>query len=160
MRYEKTFPTRQPKERLRALAERFARLNFRIEEHNDHLLRLSGPGMWSTKQDPLTAIRRAEVRTEGAAIYVDLRMVNVTRIFVRILCWVFIPLILVFGVTPFVLSEASLGPARATSYWLTVGLSIGGNLLLWMILLPFIGRVFRRRVIGAVETLFANLEKL
>jgi hypothetical protein len=160
MRYEKTFPTRRPKELLKALAERFAGLSFRIEERNDHLLRIAGPGCSSSKQNPLLSIARGELRSEGAGVHVVLELVEVSRLLVRILLAVFLPLIALFVVVPIIAGFTGSVPPRSASYWLATTVAIGGNILMWAILMPFIGRVFRRRSVNAVETLFANLEKL
>ena len=159
MDYENTFSCGSPKRALRMLAERLVGMNFRIEDQNDHLLRVVGPGMNSMRGNPLLNITRAEIRVESDGLYMAARMGEVTRLFVRVLAWVFASLVIVFSVLPILVSARSFPNSWIWHYFAGVTGALAVNLLVWLVLLPIIARAQRRKTIGAVENLFGSLEK-
>ena len=98
-------------------------------------------------------IDRTELRAEGDGVRVELEIAAIQPLFKRRLLSGFSILMVSAFVLPLVLSSGDVVLVPRPGYWLAMSLAIGGNVLIWLLLLPFIGRLFGRRVIRAFEAL-------
>lgn len=134
---------------------------FRLERRTENEAELTGPGMTSTKQDPLLGASRVRLQTRDGRLKVNAELGGVQTMR-RFLTW--FPLILgaTLGLTFSVVGGLVLGqqdgPAPALPWrWLLFGF---GTALLpvspWLILSPLMIRWITRRTKNAIETLAHN----
>jgi len=160
--YEVTAKGSQTDERILANAiTTLMHHGFRLERRTDNEAELTGPGLTSTKQDPLLGASRVRLQSRDCRLRVNAELGGVQTMR-RFLIW--FPLILgltlglVFSVVGGLVLGQQDGPAPAFPWrWLWFGF---GTALLpvspWLILSPLMIRWIARRTKNAIETLAHN----
>jgi hypothetical protein len=152
MEYSKTVPfTGRAARALDVARSTFVGQGFQIITSTDNELRVSGPGINSTRENPLRGVSDASIIVRASAIEVKANLGGVQKMktFLR-----FFPLgmallfLIVFGVLAVVMPQFRqwwifLIPVLALSPWLFLG--------------PVIGRSIEKKTTQAVDTLLSNM---
>jgi hypothetical protein len=121
---------------------------FRIVTQNRDLVELAGPGMTSSRQNPLVGASKVVVRGLGREVTIEADFAAIRRL-IRILAVVIFGMAILFcvlfgfvvpfehPVLRFILPVLPLAP--------------------WLFLLPWMGRIFRRRTARAFDTLLESV---
>jgi hypothetical protein len=124
---------------------------FEIVASNDHELRVTGPGITNTKENPLRGVSEASMIVSARAIEIQARLGG-TRLLKRLL-WI-LPLglallfLIAFGVTAWIVPDF-----RRAWIFLIPALALAP----WLILSPLMIRKIENRTIQAVDTLLNNM---
>lgn len=150
MKYQRNFDVSRPREALVRVADELRRRGFTADTENEMFCRLSGPPFRSTKQDPVKGISTIELRADAAGLELSANIDRVVKLFLKVLGIVFLALVLIFGAVSAVIEMPQQQLGYFNLAWL---LAIGGNVLMWMLLMPFIGWIHRRKAVRALEDL-------
>jgi hypothetical protein len=142
-----------------------ASVGFRIQEKSDELLDCTGPGLRSTRQNPLLGASRIVLRVANGHLTLDAELEGVyfMQRFVR---WFPIALGLGLGVVLGIVQGIVLGRQAGIDFgvpwapgWKWMALTIAGCLIPvspWLVLSPMIARSLERRTRSALDTLLVN----
>lgn len=152
MEYSKTVPfTGRASRALDVARSTFIGQGFQITASSDNELRVTGPGINSTRENPLKGVSEASIIVRNAAIEIKATLGGAQKLktFVRIFPLAMeIFFLLIFGVLALVLPRFRqwwifLIPLLALSPWLFLG--------------PVIARSIERKSTQAVDTLLSNM---
>lgn len=130
-----------------------AAIGFRITNRTPDAMHFEGPGMHSSRQNPLLGATRIHLRCSGRELELDADLGGVQRL-ARFVVWFPVLLPLALGVLFFAVFSAQFGPGP----WMWgVGLATGGNAALWFVLGPWMAHRLRIRTLQALEILLDNL---
>ncbi|MGB0578210.1 MAG: hypothetical protein ACPGVU_00785 [Limisphaerales bacterium] len=141
MSYRKTFHVGDSKSALVEVTSKLKEAGFRCQESNEYYSKMLGPQKLSTKRNPLSIISNIEVRVTDQSLRVTAQMDRGLKLFLIILGSIFAAL---FCTSPFVPNNGM---------WMI----LGGNLALWMLLLPIINLAFKAKGSRALEQVFQGL---
>jgi len=146
MEYIKTMPFEGDGESAIKIARSiFANNNFIIESLSNLEIVAKGPGMQSTKQNPLLGASRVRIAIESSFITLSAELGGVK--WMRNFLFVFPPsLALLLSITFFILPIASFA---AFIPWLAV--------LPWVFLSPLVARWIKKRTLSALDTMLHNM---
>jgi hypothetical protein len=157
MEYSKTVPfTGKAAKALEVARSTFLPQGFQLVASTDYELRVTGPGINSTKENPLKGITEASIiiRPSASAIEMTATLGGVEKMKKFL---TFFPLgmallfIIVFGVLAMVLPDF-----RRPSLFLIPLLALSP----WLFLSPWMSRMIARRTVQAIDTLLNNMVML
>ena len=150
--YLKTVPFPGSAKRALAVAQStLVALNFQITASSDYELQVTGPGINSTRENPLKAMTKGSFVVRNAAIEVKAvlggaeRMIRFLRIFPLMMAIFFM---IVWGVLAFFLPIFRL--------WWVFAIPLVA-LSPWLFLTPMIGRSIQSRTKDAIDSLVSNM---
>lgn len=143
MEYRKTVEVSESKESLARMVDALKPLGFSIVDDDGLILRVRGPGKRSTKRNPLFGIGELELESIGKRLEVRARVDQVGKLWITILAGVFLPMLLVVSLIPLFVRQEGVQMAGLMAVW--------GNILIWILILPFIIRAQKRRAIRGLE---------
>jgi len=146
--YRKTFDISNSKETLTQMVEMLSPLGFHIADNDGFIVRVRGPGKRSTKRNPLFGIGLLELESSGQSIDVRATIDQVGKLWITILASVFLPMLLVVSLIPIFVREQGVKSVGLLAIW--------GNILVWILILPFIIRLQKRRAIRALEKMILD----
>ena len=150
--YSKNVPFPGSAKRALAVAQSaLIALNFQITASSDHELRVTGPGINSTRENPLKAMTEGSFVVRNSAIEVKTvlggaeKMIRFLRVFPLLMAIFFLVLwgALAFFIPIFRIWWVFLLPLLALSPWL--------------FLTPIIGRSIQKRTKDAIDSLVSNM---
>ena len=128
-------------------------IGFRLTERTADSLELVGPGMNSTKQNPLVGASRIHVRGGSGKLDLDADLGGVAWLSRFVLVF---PMGLVLGLG--VVFTVVFGVLFGLGMWLAaVWGALGANAVMWLLLGPWMARRIRARTERALDSLLANL---
>jgi hypothetical protein len=152
MEYEKTVHVSgDVAEAVKTVVQTLARHGFRITRKRDTSAELDGPGMNSSKENPLVGASKVHVKGRSGRLTVEAEFGAVRRL-IRALGWMFIVMAVLF----FVLFGFVL-PVEGLVLRFVVPVA---SIAPWVILLPLMGRYFRSRCARALDVLVENAATL
>lgn len=145
MDYRNTIDVGNPKDALGKLVPILKGYGFEVAAEDSLSVRVNGPGIRSTKRNPLFGIGSLELELNGRSVDVRARIDQVAQLWLTILGLIFVPLLILAVLIPFSVQK------NGAEY---IGvLVLPGNMAMWAVLLPFIIRLQKRRVIRALENM-------
>jgi hypothetical protein len=155
MEYSKTVPfTGRASKALEVARSTFLPQGFQVVASNDYELRVTGPGINSTRENPLKGISAASIITGPSAIEMKATLGGVEKMKKFL---IFFPLgmavlfLIVFGVL-----ALTLPAFRHPWIFLIPILALSP----WLFLAPLMSRMIGRRTIEAIDTLLNNMVML
>ncbi|MDT5059583.1 MAG: hypothetical protein QOH63_42 [Acidobacteriota bacterium] len=155
MEYSKTVPfTGSASNALKVAKSTFLPQGFQLVASTEHELRVTGPGINSTRENPLKGISEASIIIRSSAIEIKAALGGVEKMkkFVT-----FFPLgmgllfLIVFGVLALTL------PDLRRPWFFLIPIVV---LLPWLFLAPLMSRMIGRRTMQAIDTLLNNMVML
>lgn len=127
-------------------------LGFRVTDRASGYLELQGPGMNSTSQSPLVGASRIDLRAGGGELSLRAELGGVRKM-ARFVVW--FPL----GLCALVAAALgavfwSFGDERAALPG--IALAVGANVVLWLVLGPWMARWIHRRTARSLDALLRN----
>lgn len=152
MEYSKTVPfTGRGAKALDVARSTFIGQGFQIVANSDDELRVTGPGINSTRENPLKGVSEASIIIRSAAIEVKARLggAQKMKMFLHLFpLGMFLVFMIIFGIT------AWRVPAfRQIWIFLIPALALSP----WIVLAPLISRSMEKRTTQAVDTLLSNM---
>ena len=152
MEYSKTIPfTGHGAKALDVARSTFMGQGFQIVASTDHELRVTGPGINSTRENPLKGVSEATIIIRSAAIEVKALLGGAQKLktFLRLFpLGMALFFLIFFGVLAWILPEF-----RRWWIFLIPVLALSP----WLFLAPMIGRMMEKRTTQAVDTLLSNM---
>jgi hypothetical protein len=155
MEYSKTVPfTGKASKALEVARSTFLPQGFQIVANTDYELRVTGPGINSTRENPLKGISEASIIARSSAIEIKATLGGVEKM-KRFLT--FFPLgmallfLIVFGILAW-----KLPALRHPMFFLTPALALSP----WIFLAPLMSRQIGKRTMQAIDTLLNNMVML
>ncbi|HYJ46829.1 MAG TPA: hypothetical protein VEV81_09465 [Pyrinomonadaceae bacterium] len=155
MEYARTIPfTGRSAKALQVAMSTFIPLGFQITASTDHELRVTGPGITSTRESPLKGISEAAIVVRSSAIEMKAELGGVRKLKTFL---TFFPLgmallfLIIFGVL-----ALSLPNFRRWWIFLIPLLALSP----WIFLAPMMSRQIERRTAQAIDTLLSNMAML
>jgi hypothetical protein len=152
MEYSKTVPfTGNGTRALEVARSTFMGQGFQIAANSDYELRVTGPGMNSTRENPLKGVSEASIIIRSAAIEIKATLGGAQKMktFLRFFpLGMFLFFLIVFGVL-----ALSLPDFRRPWIFLIPVLALSP----WLFLAPLIARSIERKTTQAVDTLLSNM---
>jgi hypothetical protein len=151
--YKKNFELKgNPAKALEMLLNIFIQSNFRIIKKEAFSFELEGPGMNSTRQNPLVGISEAKVVFEDNILLVQVVMGGVAkmrRFMIRLISGMAVFFAVLFGISfATVGAFAGINPSHAVL--------VAAPLLIWVFLIPVLTRVMKHRTIKALNIAAEN----
>ncbi|HEV7376975.1 MAG TPA: hypothetical protein VGN95_19820 [Pyrinomonadaceae bacterium] len=155
MEYSKTVPfTGRASKALEVARSTFLPQGFQLVASTDHELRVTGPGINSTRENPLKGISEASIIARSSTIEIKATLGGVEKMKKFL---IFFPLgmallfLIVFGVLAFTV------PALRRPWFFLIPLLA---LSPWLFLAPLMSRMIGRRTMQAIDTLLNNMVML
>ena len=130
---------------LRVIEETLLPNGFHIVKSDASRLELRGPGMWSSKENPIRGATVVSVEARDSVLHLDTSLGGVARL-ARFACVFPIVLWFVLGLMSATKAEAGGLLTTKSLYWIGIWLVVGPALAFWI----------RRRTIGALDTMLLN----
>lgn len=137
---------------VRRAVDMLAMTGFTIQSRQPGAARLTGPGLNSTKQNPLLGASAIELRSDRGKLVLDADLGG-SRFLGLFAKW--FPPALALMISVFFLVLVALG-AMPTSALVPVAIVAGLQLVIWAIIGPRIGRRVKRRTVEALDNLVHN----
>ena len=153
MDYEKTAPFTDPAKAIEVLTGVFVQHAFRIAEKTERAVKLTGPGMISSRQDPLVGISKIRIFKSSGSLSVEAQFDSIRRL-IKYLA-VFIVGMAVFFVI--LLGIVFTRQGQPLSIILLISLA---PLAPWPVLLPLIILWLKSRTSRALDVLLSNIDYL
>lgn len=152
MEYSKTVPfTGRATKALDVARSTFVGQGFQIVASSDYELRVTGPGMNSTRENPLKGVSEAAIIIRSAAIETKATLggAQKMKMFLRFFpLGMFLLFLIIFGILAWRLPEF-----RRPWIFLIPALALSP----WLFLAPLIARSIERKTTQAVDTLLSNM---
>jgi hypothetical protein len=153
MDYERTMPVADSEKAVDAAANVFIQHNFQIVEKSETAIELTGPGMISSRQDPLVGISKIRISKSSGSLSVEAQFDSIRRL-IKYLA-IFIVGMGVF----FVILFGILFTRQGQSMGIIVLISLA-PLAPWPVLLPLITIWLKSRTARALDVLLSNIDYL
>jgi hypothetical protein len=155
MEYSKTVPfTGSASQALKVARSTFLPQGFQLVASADHELRVTGPGINSTRENPLKGITEASIIVRSSAIEIKATLGGVEKMkkfLTFFLLGMALLFLIVFGVLALTIPDL-----RRPWFFLIPILALSP----WIFLAPLMSRMIGRRTIQAIDTLLSNMVML
>lgn len=152
MDYEKTIPFSGSTEKALEMARNiFIQQNFQIVASADSAVELTGPGMLSSRQNPLVALSSVTIHATGGSLSIEADF-GAIKTLTRYLTYFILGMAIFFFVLFGLLFYEQGQPAR-----LLIPLAPFAP---WPILIPVLAKIMRRRTRRALDTLMNNISAI
>ena len=153
MDYQKTMPVADSEKAVGAAANVFIQHSFRIVEKSKTGVELTGPGMISSRQNPLTGISTIRISQSNGSLSVEAQFGSIRRL-IKYLA-IFIVGMAVFFVILFGIVFTRQGQPMGTVVLISLA-----PLAPWPVLLPVIMIWLKSRTSRALDVLLSNIDYL
>jgi hypothetical protein len=153
MDYQRTIPVAHSEKAVDAAANVFIQHSFQIVEQSETTVELTGPGMISSRQDPLVGISRIRISQSSGSLSVEAQFDSIRKLIKYLAVF-----IVVMGVF-FLVLFAILFTRQEQPMGIVVLISVA-PLAPWPVLLPLILRWLKSRTARALDVLLSNIDYL
>jgi hypothetical protein len=153
MDYQRTMPVADSEKAVDAAANVLIQHSFRITEKSETAVELTGPGMISSRQDPLVGISKIRISQSSGSLSVEAQFDSIRKLIKYLAAF-----IVVMGVF-FLVLFAILFTRQGQPVGIVVLISLA-PLAPWPVLLPLIMRWLKSRTARALDVLLSNIDYL
>ncbi|MHC4060609.1 MAG: hypothetical protein ACYSUC_04855 [Planctomycetota bacterium] len=153
MDYQETMPVADAAKALEAVTSIFVQNSFQIVEKSETTVELTGPGMISSRQDPLVGISRIHISQSSGSLSVEAQFDSIRKLIKYIAVF-----IVGMGVL-FVILFGILFTRQGQPLSIIVLISLA-PFAPWPVLLPLIMRWLKSRTARALDVLLSNVAYL
>jgi hypothetical protein len=151
MDYQRTMPVADSEKAVDAAANVFIQHSFQLVEKSETAVELTGPGMISSRQDPLVGISKIRIYRANGSLSVEAQFDSIRKL-IRYIA-VFIVVMGVFFVILFGILFTRQGKPMGTVVLISLA-----PLAPWPVLLPLITMWLKSRTARARDVLLSNID--